>query len=117
MIRPTAAAAVFLCVAPTDLRKQGRLACAAGRAELEARRIRSGAVCFQQCATRPDPDFVLERNGLVLWSKRLESERFIWPRMPQGDTVSMSGAQLNQLLDGFDVWTQGHRELQLKRVG
>ena len=58
-----------------------------------------------------------ERNGLVLWSKRLERERFIWPRMPQGDTVSMSGAQLNQLLDGFDVWAQGHRELRLKRVG
>jgi hypothetical protein len=37
--------------------------------------------------------------------------------MAEDDTVSMSGAQLNQLLDGFDVWAQGHRELQLKRVG
>jgi transposase len=58
-----------------------------------------------------------ERNGLVLWSKRLEQQRFIWPRMVDGDTVSMSGIELNQLLDGFDVWAQGHRELQLKRVG
>ena len=58
-----------------------------------------------------------ERNGLVLWSKRLEQQRFIWPRMSDGDTVSMSGRELNQLLDGFDVWAQGHRELQLKRVG
>ena len=58
-----------------------------------------------------------ERNGLVLWSKRLEQQRFIWPREVDGDTVSMDGGTLNQLLDGFDVWAQGHRELLLKRVG
>lgn len=53
----------------------------------------------------------------MLWSKRLEQQRFIWPRMSDGDTVSMSGGELNQLLDGFDVWAQGHRELLLRRVG
>jgi hypothetical protein len=37
--------------------------------------------------------------------------------MAEGDTVSMSGGELNQLLDGFDVWAQGRRELLLKRVG
>jgi hypothetical protein len=37
--------------------------------------------------------------------------------MSDCDTVPMSGSELNQLLDGFDVWAQGHRELQLKRVG
>ena len=37
--------------------------------------------------------------------------------LSEGDTVSMSGGELNQLLDGFDVWAQGHRELPLKRVG
>jgi hypothetical protein len=44
-----------------------------------------------------------ERNSLVLWSKRLEQQRFIWLRMSEGHTVSMSGGELNQLLDGFDV--------------
>jgi len=58
-----------------------------------------------------------ERNGLVLWSKRLGQQRFIWPRMADGHTVSMSGGEINQLLDGFDVWAQGHRELRFKRVG
>jgi hypothetical protein len=53
----------------------------------------------------------------VLWSKRLEQQRFIWPRMSDGGTISMSGSELNQLLDGFDVWAQGHREIALKRVG
>ena len=36
-------------------------------------------------------------------TKRLERERFAWPR--QGETVvSMSGAELNLLLDGYDIW-------------
>jgi len=53
-----------------------------------------------------------DRNG---WARcRLEQQRFIWPRMAEGDTVSMSGAEHNQLLDGFDLWAEGHRELQLK---
>ena len=31
--------------------------------------------------------------------------------MSGGDTVSMNGGELNRLLDGFDVFAQGHREL------
>jgi hypothetical protein len=37
--------------------------------------------------------------------------------MVEDDTVAMSGEELNRLLDGFDVWARGHRELPLKRVG
>lgn len=58
-----------------------------------------------------------ERNGLVLWSKRLEKERFIWPRVGAEDKVSMTGERLNRLLDRFDVRAQGHRALALRRVG
>lgn len=117
MIRPTAAAVVYLCVAPTDLRKQ-----AASLALLVAQSLKRNvfeAALYVFSNARRDRIRILywERNGLVLWSKRLEQQRFIWPRMSAGDTMSMSGAQLNQLLDGFDVWAEGHRELQLKRVG
>jgi transposase len=117
MIRPTAAAAVFLCVAPTDLRKQA--ASLALLVEQSLKRDVFAPALYVFGNARRDRIRILywERNGLVLWSKRLERERFIWPRMAAGDTVSMSGAQLNQLLDGFDVWAQGHRELSLKRVG
>lgn len=62
---------------------------------------------------------VWERNGLVLWSKRVEGkERFVWPTVTDGERdVSLSGAQLNRLLDGFDIFERGHRELQMRRVG
>ena len=43
-----------------------------------------------------------ERNGFVLWQKRLERDRFHWPR-GHGQTVTMTGQELNWLLDGFDL--------------
>lgn len=43
-----------------------------------------------------------EGSGFVLWYKRLEKERFIWPTM-DGETVTLNGQQLNWLLDGYDV--------------
>ena len=116
-MRPTAAAVVYLCVAPTDLRKQA--ASLALLVEQSLKRDVFAPALYVFIDARRDRIRILywERNGLVLWSKRLEQQRFIWPRMAEGDTVSMSGGELNQLLDGFDVWAQGHRELLLKRVG
>jgi transposase len=117
MIRPLAGAVVYLCVAPIDLRKQA--ASLALLVEQSLKRDVFAPALYVFSNARRDRIRILywERNGLVLWSKRLEQQRFIWPRMSDGDTVSMSGSELNQLLDGFDVWAQGHRELQLRRVG
>lgn len=117
MMRPSAAAVVYLCVAATDLRKQA--ASLALLVEQSLKRDVFAPALYVFSNARRDRIRILywERNGLVLWSKRLEQQRFIWPRMIDGETVSMSGSELNQLLDGFDVWAQGHRELTLKRVG
>lgn len=117
MIRPSAAAVVYLCVAATDLRKQA--ASLALLVEQGLKRDVFAPALYVFSNARRDRIRILywERNGLVLWSKRLEREHFIWPKIGAEDTVSMSGEELNRLLDGFDVWAQGHRELHLKRVG
>ncbi|MEO7208323.1 MAG: IS66 family insertion sequence element accessory protein TnpB [Steroidobacteraceae bacterium] len=117
MIRPTATAVVFLCVASTDLRKQA--ASLALIVEQSLKRDVFAPALYVFSNSRRDRIRILywERNGLVLWSKRLEKERFIWPRVSADDTVSMAGEQLNRLLDGFDVWAQGHRALALRRIG
>ena len=117
MIRPSAAAVVYLCVAPTDLRKQA--ASLALLVEQSLKRDVFAAALYVFSNARRDRIRILywERNGLVLWSKRLEKQRFIWPMVTADDTVSMTGDELNRLLDGFDVWAKGHRPLFLKRVG
>lgn len=43
-----------------------------------------------------------ERNGFCLWYKRLEQDRFVWPRGDE-QTLKLSGQQLNWLLDGYDI--------------
>ncbi len=88
MIRPTAAAVVYPCVAPTDLRKQA--ASLALLVEQSLKRNIFEAALYVFSNARRDRIRILywERNGLVLWSKRLEQQRFIWPRMSDADTVS-----------------------------
>ena len=47
---------------------------------------------------------VWERNGFVIWYKRLETQKFYWPRGSTETVLTLSGQQLNWLLDGYDVW-------------
>lgn len=59
-----------------------------------------------------------ERNGFWLWYRRLERERFRWPRLSPGQaSVEISPQQLRWLLDGLE-WqsVQGHRRAALSIV-
>ena len=56
------------------------------------------------------------RNGFWLLQKRLESERFIWPRDNQR-VVELSVQQLHWLLEGIDLAAmRGHEILRYKRA-
>lgn len=47
-------------------------------------------------------------QGLVLYAKRLERGKFVWPQASQG-VVTLTAAQLSMLLEGIDwrmpAWT------------
>jgi transposase len=47
-------------------------------------------------------------QGLVLYAKRLERGRFVWPQSKSG-TVTLTNAQLSMLIEGIDwrmpAWT------------
>ncbi|WP_175658672.1 IS66 family insertion sequence element accessory protein TnpB, partial [Burkholderia oklahomensis] len=43
-----------------------------------------------------------ERNGFWLLMKRLEADRFVWPR-EAADVLELSVEQLHWLLDGIDL--------------
>ena len=44
-----------------------------------------------------------EDNGFCLYYKRLEKKQFHWPRHLEGEVVSLTGQQLNWLLDGLNL--------------
>jgi transposase len=45
-----------------------------------------------------------DRSGFCLWQKRLERDRFPWPKKLTGSIVKITPEQLCWLLDGIDVW-------------
>jgi len=44
-----------------------------------------------------------ERNGFVLWYKRLEKQRFCWPLARGNDVRQLNAQLLSWLLDGVDI--------------
>ena len=49
-------------------------------------------------------------DGMCLFSKRLESGKFVWPQATEG-VVSLTSAQLSMLLEGID-WRRPTRTFQ-----
>jgi hypothetical protein len=53
----------------------------------------------------------------VLWQKRLEKDRFPWPRSEETKILAVTGRELNWLLDGIDVFRlKPHGELSFSAV-
>lgn len=44
-----------------------------------------------------------DRTGFALWYKRLERDRFHWPRRAEDATVKLTAEQIIWLLDGYDI--------------
>ena len=103
MIRPAAdGIEVYLCVEPVDFRKQVNGLSMLVESTLHLNPLSSAVFAFTNRRRDRVKLLVWERNGYVLWFKRLEAERFRWPK---GDAavVSLSGQELNWLLDGLDL--------------
>jgi transposase len=74
---------------------------------------------FVFCNRRRDRVKILywERSGFCMWQKRLEKARFKWPRQVESDVITLSGQQLNWLLDGYDVMRfKPHERLHFSSV-
>ena len=69
---------------------------------------------FVFCNRKRDKVKVLywERNGFCMWQKCLEQAKFKWPRKALDEVISLTGQQLNWLLDGYDILRmQAHERL------
>ena len=94
---------VYLYREPVDMRKganglsvivQEQMGCHPGSGEI-----------FVFCGRSRDKIKLLtwEVNGFVIWYKKLEKQRFKWPEFISGDPITLTGEQLNWLLDGIDL--------------
>jgi len=117
MIRPTNEIRVHLCRDSVDFRKQMRGLSVLVQEELELDPFSQHLFAF--CNRRRDHVRLLywERNGFAMWQKKLETDRFPWPRTSDSPVVELSGRDLNWLLDGMDVFAmRPHGELFYESV-
>lgn len=119
MMRPANdLSAVYLCVQPVDFRKGMMSLAALVERELGLDPFESRLFVFTNRHRNRVRILYWERNGFCLWQKRLEKERFHWLRREDDKAVaSISGQQLNWLLDGYDIARmKPHKELKYSIV-
>ena len=94
---------VYLCREPVDMRKSidGLAALVEGQLALDP----FSSHLFAFTNRRRDKVKILywERTGFCLWYKRLEKAQFRWPTHLSGEPITLTGRELNWLLDGFDL--------------
>lgn len=74
---------------------------------------------FIFCGRRKDSIKILyfDRSGYALWQKRLDQDKFSWPKKVETSIVVMTNEQLQWLLEGYDVWKmRPFAELQFANV-
>ena len=112
-LRPDAALpAVFLYRHPVDFRKSYRGLSAIVEMELGHDPFSGSLYAFCNRARDKIKILLWEDTGFVLYYKALAEERFRWPG-PGEATMTITGEQLNWLLDGYDIAAmRPHRTLR-----
>ena len=97
-----------------DFRKSINGLSAIIEAELELPAM-SGAL-FIFCNKAKDKLKILywDKTGLALWYKRLEANKFKWPKQLHTECIELNEQQLNWLLEGYDVI--GHQEANYQTI-
>jgi transposase len=78
-----------------------------------------GSNLFVFCGKKRDLIKVLyfDKSGFALWQKRLEKEKFPWPKKFSQSVVTLSPEQFEWLLTGYDVWKmRPFAELHFEKV-
>lgn len=104
MMRPASELpVVYLCREAVDFRKSIDGLAALVEGMLVMNPFSEHLFCFVNRKRDKIKILYWERSGFCLWYKRLEKGRFHWPRFRDGEPITLTGAELNWLLDGIDL--------------
>lgn len=118
MMRPDATLPeVYLCTGAVDFRKGIGALAVMVEASLGLNPFSQHLFVFTNRYRNQVKILYWEKNGFCLWQKRLEQERFHWLRGSDNATVTITGQQLNWLLDGYDLKAmKGHKNQQYRAI-
>lgn len=104
MMRPTTPCPVYLHIEPVDFRLAINGLSLRVEQQFSLDPFSGALFVFSNRQRNRIKILYWERNGFCLWQKRLEKDKFRWPRHLPDATVSLSAQELCWLLDGFDLW-------------
>ncbi len=110
--------AIYLHRDPVDFRKQANGLAAIVEGELEMSPFADALFLFINRARTSIKALYWDRNGFCLWQKRLETDRFAWPRGERfAASHQVSVRELEWLLEGFDPWHKNaHKTLNYMMI-
>ena len=105
---------IFLRPGFTDMRKQANGLSVFVQEQLELDPLSGNLFLFCNKRRNIFKALYWDRNGFCIWKKRLEKDRFPWPR--DGEEVAeIEEQQLKWLLDGIDFW-KAHKKILYSSV-
>lgn len=108
---------VYLCREPIDFRKSINGLSVLVEQELGLNPFGAAFYVFTNRQRNKLKVLYWHRNGFCLWLKRLEAERFAWPKDDESGTQVIGIKDFEWLLEGFDLWTnKPHKTLNYVAV-
>ncbi len=105
---------IFVRPGATDLRKQINGLAALAQGEMAGDPLSGHLYIFSNHERRLLKALYWDRNGFCLWQKRLERDKFPWPRTTEA-AREISVEQLRMLFSGIDFWN-AHQSLSYRSV-
>jgi transposase len=110
----TTGSRIFVRVGPTDMRKSIDGLAAIVSDALRMDPFKDGLFLFCNRAGTTVKLLYWDHNGFCVWHKRLERDRFFWPRSEQ-EALEVTPEQMGWLLSGVD-FRREHRPIEFSRV-
>jgi transposase len=108
---------VYLCREPIDFRKGIDGLSVFVELELALSPFANALYVFTNRAHNKVKALYWHRNGFCLWQKRLERDKFAWPKDADEVTRTISLQEFGWLLEGFDLWKNiPHKTLRFEAV-
>lgn len=107
-----AAASIYLCVAPTDMRKSFDGLSALAREHLKQDPLSGAWFVFRNKRADKLKLLYWDGDGFAIWHKRLETGSFEFPRVEGGDAagVAIRATDLALILGGIDLASAQRRK-------
>ncbi len=105
---------IFIKPGVTDMRKQINGLSVVIKDELQCDPFSGNLFLFSNKRNMLLKIIYWDRNGFCQWQKRLERDKFPWPRNEQ-EVLELTQGQFRMLLDGIDFWN-AHKKLIFSEI-